>query len=156
MLPDEKEECVRAMKHSNRVMIIKPPNYYCGIGIKLINNTGNSHVHLMIYSLRSSDVAADLPHKKNKMVVQEYLERPFLINNLKFDLRLYVLLTSIRPLRLYLYDEGLVRFATKEYSNDPADIADRFIHITNFSVNKANTEFVYNEQPGELQGATRV
>ena len=86
------------------------------------------------------------------MVVQEYLERPFLINKLKFDLRLYVLLTSVRPLRLYLYEEGLVRFATKEYSSDPADIADKFIHITNFSVNKANTDFVYNEQPGEYQG----
>ena len=123
-----------AIRQTNKVMIIKPPNYYCGIGIKLINNT------------------ADLPNKKNRMVVQEYLDRPFLINNLKFDLRLYVLLTSIKPLRLYLYDEGLVRFATKEYSNQPADIADRFIHITNFSVNKANSDFVYNEQPGEYKG----
>ena len=83
------------------------------------------------------------------MVVQEYLDRPFLINKLKFDLRLYVLLTSVRPLRLYLYQEGLGRFATKEYSSDLADIADRFIHITNFSVNKNNTDFVYNEQPGQ-------
>ena len=82
------------------------------------------------------------------MVVQEYLDRPFLINKLKFDLRLYVLLTSIRPLRLYLYEDGLVRFATKEYSSEVADIADKFIHITNFSVNKTNTDFVYNEQPG--------
>ena len=96
-----------------------------------------------------SNVSADLPYKKNKMVVQEYLDRPFLINKLKFDLRLYVLLTSVRPLRLYLYQEGLVRFATKEYSSDLADIADRFIHITNFSVNKTNTDFVYNEAPGQ-------
>ena len=29
------------MKTDMKVMIIKPPNYYCGIGIKLINNTGN-------------------------------------------------------------------------------------------------------------------
>ena len=30
------------MKSEKKVMIIKPPNYYCGIGIKLINNTGNT------------------------------------------------------------------------------------------------------------------
>ena len=31
-----------AIRQTNRVMIIKPPNYYCGIGIKLINNTGQT------------------------------------------------------------------------------------------------------------------
>ena len=31
-----------AIRQTNKVMIIKPPNYYCGIGIKLINNTGQT------------------------------------------------------------------------------------------------------------------
>ena len=81
-------------------------------------------------------------------MVQEYIDRPFLIRSLKFDLRIYILLTSISPLRLYLYDDGLVRFATKEYSYKPEDIDNKYIHITNFSVNKNNKEFVYNENPG--------
>ena len=41
VLPEDMEECKAAMKLSNKVMIVKPPNYYCGIGIKLINKTGD-------------------------------------------------------------------------------------------------------------------
>lgn len=50
--------------------------------------------------------------KKVPLVVQRYIDNPYLINDTKFDLRLYILITSIDPLRLYLYDNGLVRFAS--------------------------------------------
>lgn len=41
-----------------------------------------------------------------------------LVNGIKFDLRIYVALTCINPLRLYVYGDGLGRFATAEYSLD--------------------------------------
>jgi len=59
-----------------------------------------------------------------------------LINGLKFDLRLYVVLTCINPLRIYLFNEGLVRFATEPYTKH--SLSDLFIHLTNFSINKKN------------------
>ena len=49
------------------------------------------------------------------MVVQEYLPNPHLIDKLKYDIRLYVLILSCDPLKIYLYKEGLVRFCTEEY-----------------------------------------
>jgi len=56
----------------------------------------------------------DVP-KQRPIIVQQYISRPLLINRNKFDLRLYVYVTSFDPLRLYLYDDGLVRFASSKY-----------------------------------------
>ena len=86
------------------------------------------------------------------MVVQEYVDNPFLLGGLKFDVRVYVLLTSVDPVQLYVYEEGLVRFATQKYSNHPADLANNFIHLTNFSINKESDQFVYNQEPEGTAG----
>ena len=71
-------------------------------------------------------------------VVQQYIDNPLLINKRKFDLRVYVLITSMNPLRIYMYKEGLARFATVDYSYNFDTLKNRFIHLTNYSINKNN------------------
>ena len=50
-------------------------------------------------------------------IVQEYLDKPFLLEGYKFDLRVYVLITSCDPLRIFLFNDGLVRMSTEKYCN---------------------------------------
>jgi tubulin polyglutamylase TTLL4 len=76
-------------------------------------------------------------------VVQQYVPNPLLINGFKVDFRIYCVVTSFDPLLIYVYNEGLVRFATAPYGSD---LSDQYSHLTNFSVNKQNTAFV---RPGE-------
>jgi tubulin polyglutamylase TTLL6/13 len=76
------------------------------------------------------------------MVAQRYLHKPYLIDGLKFDLRIYVLLVGIEPLRLYVYNEGLARFATETYqSPTPQNLGNLFMHLTNYSINKEADNF---------------
>ena len=52
--------------------------------------------------------------KKRACVVQKYLSNPYLIDGLKFDLRIYVYVTSYDPLRVYVFNDGLTRFASRK------------------------------------------
>lgn len=44
------------------------------------------------------------------------LGQPHLINGMKYDMRIYVLVVSCDPLRVFIYEEGLVRFCTEPYT----------------------------------------
>ena len=76
--------------------------------------------------------------------MSRYVSNPLLINGHKFDLRIYVLVTSFEPLRVYIYKEGLARFATEPYTNNHSK-GNRYVHLTNYSVNKKNDNFIQND-----------
>ncbi|XP_058559588.1 tubulin polyglutamylase TTLL6 [Neofelis nebulosa] len=83
------------------------------------------------------------------MICQLYISKPFIIDGFKFDLRIYVLMTSCDPLRIFAYNEGLARFATTSYSQPCADnLDDICMHLTNYSINKHSSNFVRDAQAG--------
>ena len=78
-------------------------------------------------------------------VVQRYLHKPFLIDGLKFDLRIYVLVYGCDPYRIYMYKEGLARLATEQYTPPTgSNMENLYIHLTNYAINKDNENFLFN------------
>jgi hypothetical protein len=103
-------------------------------------------------------------------IAQRYIERPLCVCGYKLDLRLYVLLISAEPLRVYWYNDCLVRFATQRY--DLSDLentcaprrsnlaaaqgaprtahrartACRYSHLTNSSINKNSTSYSVDKE----------
>ena len=64
------------------------------------------------------DDLSELNLKDDRAVICKYISNPLLVNNHKFDLRIYVLVTCIDPLRIYIYNEGLARFASEPYDSN--------------------------------------
>ncbi|XP_074457890.1 tubulin polyglutamylase TTLL13 isoform X3 [Larus michahellis] len=83
------------------------------------------------------------------MICQQYIAKPFLIDGFKFDMRIYVLVTSCDPLRIFVYKEGLARFATMRYI-DPSsrNLGDICMHLTNYAINKRNENFIQDDTVG--------
>lgn len=136
ILPDElellKKAWPRAAVQSTK-WIVKPPASARGTGITVVNKW------------------SQIP-KERAVVVQKYIEKPLLINENKFDLRLYVLVTSINPLRIYMYKNGLARFASVKYSSELTSLNDRCMHLTNYSINKLSENYAKNEDINACQG----
>ena len=106
-----------------KTFIIKPDCGAQGKGIFLIQNP------------------LDIKDYFESSIAQQYLS-PCLINGYKFDLRIYVLVSSINPLRIYIFKEGMARFCTEKYQKPKNDNLDKiFSHLTNYSLNKKNENF---------------
>lgn len=122
-------------KRKQKTFIVKPANGAMGHGISLIRN-------------------GDKLPSQDHLIVQEYIEKPFLMEGYKFDLRIYILVTSCDPLKIFLYHDGLVRMGTEKYiPPNESNLTQLYMHLTNYSVNKHNERFERDET--ENKGSKR-
>ncbi|CAB3402748.1 unnamed protein product [Caenorhabditis bovis] len=118
ILPQDREELLEYLDDEpHRHVIIKPPASARGTGIQVTRKEKEIPVN-------------------TSLVAQHYVDRPLTINKAKFDLRLYACIPSLEPLRVYIYDQGLVRFASVPYSSSISSISNKYMHLTNYSINK--------------------
>jgi tetratricopeptide (TPR) repeat protein len=130
-LPQEKSAFTRfrAGCPADQVYIVKPPSLYGGRGIRLTRSP--------------PDIGEET------CVVQRYLDRPYLIDGHKFHIRLYVLVTSVAPLRAYVYREGIVRIAPEPYGLSDADLMRPAAHITNTALHVGHPQLRVSTDPKE-------
>ncbi|XP_076436228.1 tubulin monoglutamylase TTLL4-like [Babylonia areolata] len=135
ILPQDMKHLKRTWEDSNsrQKWIIKPPASARGLGIKVISKW------------------SQIPRRR-PVIVQKYLSKPLLINDSKFDMRVYVYVTSYDPLRAYIYEDGLARFASCKYSSAMKNLNNKFMHLTNYSINKHNVDYQTSTDDSGCQG----
>lgn len=124
-------------KTPSAMWIMKPHAKARGIGIFLVTK-------LIQIKKWAKDRWAYL--SKDQYVISRYINNPLLIGGRKFDLRLYCLVTSYRPLKAYMYKDGFARFCTSKYTTDLNEMDNMFVHLTNVALQKHSEE--YNDKHG--------
>ncbi|MCA1770760.1 MAG: tubulin--tyrosine ligase family protein [Halomonas sp.] len=106
-----------ALANPDQRWILKPTNASKGKGVQVLPDAGDA------------PLAAD-------WMVQEYLSNPHTIRGHKYVLRLYVLVSSLEPLRVYLYRQGFAKLASDPW--DPDDVDNPYSQLTNPDINALN------------------
>ncbi|TGZ49818.1 tubulin glycylase 3A [Temnothorax longispinosus] len=106
------------MSDMRGIWILKPSHLCCGNGIVISHDL--------------KDILRRAEQKpKDYYIVQKYIERPLLIKETKFDIRLWYLVTSTFPLTIWLFKEAFLRFSSKPYTFSTYHEA---IHICNTAI----------------------
>eukprot|EP01119_Soliformovum_irregulare_P016060 TRINITY_DN4618_c0_g1_i1.p1 TRINITY_DN4618_c0_g1~~TRINITY_DN4618_c0_g1_i1.p1 ORF type:complete len:440 (-),score=104.32 TRINITY_DN4618_c0_g1_i1:52-1371(-) len=113
------------------IWIVKPGTGARGIGIRLFDNLDT----LFAYT----------DSQPSSYIVQKYVEKPMLIQNKKFDIRQFVLVTGLDPLTIFFFEDCYLRFTSTDY--DLSNIADLFAHLTNHQIQKDSPTFHETDIP---------
>jgi len=122
--------------------ITKPANDSCGNGIIIHSNAADaSSAATQLLSLTEKN--SEKGHAMTS-VLSHYIPNPFTLHGHKFDFRLYAVLvpTTSSDLSAFLYNDGLLRFATLPYGTEGGG-------LTNYSLNGDNVEFNEDNEDGK-------
>ena len=108
------------------IWILEPSNLSRGRGVTCVNS-----LEPIEQSLSATNDTG--------LVVQKYIENPLIINKRKFDIRQWVLVTSLNPLVIWMWKEPYLRFGAEDYIMD--DLNNIYSHLTNNSIAKHSTQY---------------
>ena len=120
--PEQKNEMINKFNNytynPKDVWLFKPTHNSFGYGIKIIDNYENLNKNVY-----------------KTFLISKYIINPMLINNKKFDMRAYILVTGMNPLKIYFYKDGYLKISVKNFTLDFKYINDNCVHITTSDIN---------------------
>eukprot|EP00792_Barthelona_sp_PAP020_P003820 TRINITY_DN1679_c0_g1_i1.p1 TRINITY_DN1679_c0_g1~~TRINITY_DN1679_c0_g1_i1.p1 ORF type:complete len:1614 (-),score=441.89 TRINITY_DN1679_c0_g1_i1:5-4846(-) len=107
--------------------------------LNLQNNTKLVYILKKLGSSRGNEITIvpDLAREQltqSNYIIQRYICNPWLIKGRKFDFRVYFMITSLFPLKVYIYKDGFVRFCSEPYSDE--DFTNIYAHLTNTAIQR--------------------
>ncbi|XP_022904085.2 probable tubulin polyglutamylase ttll-15 [Onthophagus taurus] len=106
-LPEHKEKLLEYVRTNPKIQFVQKDN---------------NHRNIMIRNI------SDIDLNQNGTFIQEFVDKPLLVSGYKFDIGIYTIITSVNPLRVYIYNgDALLRFCPVEYYPfDPENI-DKYV-----------------------------
>jgi len=93
-------------------------------------------------------------NETSNCVIQRYIQNPLTLDGFKFDFRVYVCVASIKPLMAFVFHDGLSRMCTEKYEEPtPENFHKKFVHLTNYSLNKDSANFKSSPVPKRIKEA---
>lgn len=106
-LPEQREKFLQYANDHPQKIFVQKSNDHRGISVK---------------------TTADINLTVTGSFLQEFIQRPFLIDGYKFDIGVYTVITSIDPLRVYAYKgDVLFRFCPIKYYPFTPDVLDKYV-----------------------------
>lgn len=130
VMPQDFDALAEASAGESPIWIVKPLMLFGGQGIRL------------------TESLSDIP-REDGYVVQRYIANPCLVDGKKSHIRLYMLISSVNPLRIYLFRDGIVRFAPEPYRRAAGWLDRPGIHITNTALHVDHPDLVLSDDPDE-------
>jgi tubulin polyglutamylase TTLL6/13 len=104
----------------NKLWISKPPLASLSRGIQVLTHWNQ---------------IPDTLYRRRRRLVQKYVSNPYLHDSLKVELRIFFLVTSISPLRVYTFPENLrIKVGMSNFTADPESRDDLCVHGQDYVV----------------------
>ncbi|CAK89533.1 unnamed protein product (macronuclear) [Paramecium tetraurelia] len=123
-----------SLQGTRNIWIVKPEYSSRGRGIRCLDDL--------------NQILDNVNKETMNYVAMKYIENPLIIKNRKFDIRQWILVTELVPLKIYFYNECYVRFSAEEFDID--QFHNRFAHLTNNAIAKYSQKFHKSEIKGNM------
>lgn len=127
----------------NALWILKPSRGLGGKGIEIVKGAQALREKLFPPLRDVAENPSRAPPPVEGWVVQRYIENPLLLQDKKFDMRVYCLVARTQP-QLWLFHPGYCKVALEKYEDN--DLDNRYAHLTNACVQRAHPDYRENRR----------